>query len=517
MKKTFVIHPLLMAVFPVLSLFDHNKDMLNIGSLFLPVTITFVLVIVFFSALQFFLKNIYKTSAITSLFFVLFFLFGHVNSLFPPYLEVGGHYFKDVHYYLLLVVWLFFFFMISKEIFLNKKSFVFATSVLNKISFFLVIFPLISIAVYAYGHQVIKADSDFVESEVSVERDVKKNYPDIYYIIFDAYARGDVLQKYFKLDNEKLYQALREKDFFVAEKSTSNYSQTYLSLSSSLNMKYINDLAEQVGKNSADRGYLRDLIKDNKIYDILKNKGYEFVVMPPMWSGVAGNLKSDIEFSDKNRIDNFENMFISLTPFGKILHKKIVVDYLRDRIRYNFEHISDIAKIDKPTFTYVHFLAPHPPFLFDKSGNDVYPPGSATGLDGEKCFKENPDRQEYIEKYREMILFMNGKIEKLASDILEKSSTPPIVIFQADHGSGFTLDAENPDKTDMRERMSIFNAFYVPENIKKDLYKEVSPVNSFRIIFSHLFDKKYEILPDRSYFSKWSEPYNFIDVTRLVL
>ena len=74
-------------------------------------------------------------------------------------------------------------------------------------------------------------------------------------------------------------------------------------------------------------------------------------------------------------------------------------------------------------------------------------------------------------------------------------------------------DWENPEKTNMKERLSILNAYYLPEEGKKLLYESITPVNTFRIIFNYLFNTEFEILNDKSYFSTWSKPYQFIDVT----
>ena len=61
--------------------------------------------------------------------------------------------------------------------------------------------------------------------------------------------------------------------------------------------------------------------------------------------------------------------------------------------------------------------------------------------------------------------------------------------------------------------MKIFNAYYLPVDGNKLLYKSITPVNSFRLIFSHYFGADYPLLEDESYFSTEEEPYTFINVT----
>ncbi|MHB1557432.1 MAG: hypothetical protein ACYC61_08125 [Isosphaeraceae bacterium] len=38
-------------------------------------------------------------------------------------------------------------------------------------------------------------------------------------------------------------------------------------------------------------------------------------------------------------------------------------------------------------------------------------------------------------------------------------------------------------------------------------------MNSFRVVLNTFFGADLPLLPDRSYFSTWPEPYRFIDVT----
>ena len=71
--------------------------------------------------------------------------------------------------------------------------------------------------------------------------------------------------------------------------------------------------------------------------------------------------------------------------------------------------------------------------------------------------------------------------------------------------------------TDLVERMSKLNAYYFPARKYEGLYGKITPVNSFRVVLNTYFGANLELLPDRSFFSTWSEPYHFIDVTDTVL
>jgi hypothetical protein len=86
--------------------------------------------------------------------------------------------------------------------------------------------------------------------------------PDIFYIILDGYAREDVLEKLYQYDNSQFVNDLQRKGFFVASLSRANYIQTLLSLSSSLNLQYLNEIRSKVDRNLYNEN-LQDLIRES--------------------------------------------------------------------------------------------------------------------------------------------------------------------------------------------------------------------------------------------------------------
>ena len=63
--------------------------------------------------------------------------------------------------------------------------------------------------------------------------------PDIYVILLDGYARADVLSEYYGFDNGPFIQGLERRGFQVGAASEANYTWTFLSLASTLNMDYL--------------------------------------------------------------------------------------------------------------------------------------------------------------------------------------------------------------------------------------------------------------------------------------
>jgi hypothetical protein len=83
-------------------------------------------------------------------------------------------------------------------------------------------------------------------------------------------------------------------------------------------------------------------------------------------------------------------------------------------------------------------------------------------------------------------------------------------VIQGDHGPGSRLDWEVPERSDLRERMGILNAYYAPL-AERALYPSITPVNSFRVVLNQYFGFDLPLLPDRSYLSSWRAPYRFVE------
>ena len=75
---------------------------------------------------------------------------------------------------------------------------------------------------------------------------------------------------------------------------------------------------------------------------------------------------------------------------------------------------------------------------------------------------------------------------------------------------------DNKNDESITERMSIFNAYYLPDQNTGLIYDSITPVNSFRLILNAYFNANYELLEDKSYFSD-DTYYNFTDVTEILL
>jgi hypothetical protein len=107
-------------------------------------------------------------------------------------------------------------------------------------------------------------------------------------------------------------------------------------------------------------------------------------------------------------------------------------------------------------------------------------------------------------------------MEKVVNEILENSKQPPIIMILGDHGPRSEVVWESVEKTNVRECLSILNAYYLPGDGDELLYPQITPVNSFRVIFNRYFGEQSNLLPDKSYFAGGVYLYKFYDVTERV-
>jgi hypothetical protein len=156
-------------------------------------------------------------------------------------------------------------------------------------------------------------------------------------------------------------------------------------------------------------------------------------------------------------------------------------------------------------------VAPHPPFVFDKDGEPIYPDRRFTTGDGDSY--QGTD-EEYLSQYPDQLEYINKLTLAAVKRIISKSKTPPVIILQGDHGSGVYLDNYSLANTCVYERFSILNAYYGPQGLKDLLYPEITPVNSFRLILDYFFDTRLGLLPDKVIYGSLGKDENkFFDVT----
>lgn len=498
MKRFWVFHPFLFAIFPVLFLFAENIDEVPATDLFLPMLVVIVGTLVLLLLLRLITKNYNKIAIIASSFLVLFFSYGHIRDLIYSWWP------GRVNINLLLVfLWVVLFTTIAFLVIKSRRDFIITNKVLNVVAITLVAISLINIGIYevktfSLAPETTEVPETAGESPTSVDLEDSSNLPDIYYIIFDEYARQDTLEEFWDYDNSEFIDYLTSKGFYVASKSRSNYSWTCLSLPSSLNMEYFDYLSDKM--RSQGRMAFMEMVMNNEAGRFLKSKGYRCIIIP---GGGYASLES--EYADEVvkydvafgiRISNFAYSLLRTTllaPFEAHFY-----NYKAHKVLYLFEVLTDMPSVEGPKFVFAHIICPHPEYVFNRDGSIVKKNiwASQRRNQEEICLQEH-------QAYLEQLIFVSKEIETLIDELLSKSEVPPVIILQSDTGPGRQIDQPGRKLTEeafMRERVEILNAYYFPDEAYDLLYESITPVNSFRVVFNHYFNTDYELLKDESYY-----------------
>ncbi|MGP0068545.1 MAG: hypothetical protein ACLQGP_33715 [Isosphaeraceae bacterium] len=516
----WVVHPFLLAVYPILALFAQNAREVRAGELaslllyaILGVTATWLL----FGLL---LRDIRKSGLVTSLAVLLFFTFGRVREPANQIAVLLSKLWVTVTVLDLDTVSI----VIPEVVFLGAFASMIAVWLKDsrKATGFLNVFAILLAAMPVFQILWVKAPAAAPPQPrqpvpfVLGSQPAGQGRPDIYYIILDGYARSDVMKSLFDYDNSGFLSRLESKGFYVTRRSTANYCQTPLSLSSSLNASYLDELVKGLGNDQTE---LSDLIGNNDVVASLRPLGYKFVTFSTGFDPTE-HPEADVYLSPHPYINGFERMLIEMTPLDRIWipHRwRDQYTMARQRILYLLDHLPDVARDPAPTFTLAHILCPHLPFIFGENGEDVALRNVGFTLVGnDRVMGRFRDPEAFCRAYWGQAAFITQRVEQTIDRLLAESPRPPIIILQSDHGSELYLDPQDVQHSDVHERMSILNAYYFPDQNYGGLYQEISPVNSFRVVLNTFFGAELDLLPDKNYFSTWADPYAFIDVTASV-
>jgi hypothetical protein len=146
---------------------------------------------------------------------------------------------------------------------------------LNTIALALLVMTLWQVGFHNVPRSVHALGSEKAPIEADLVRPA--NPPDVYFFLLDMYARSDLLKQAYGYDNSQFITELEKRGFFVGKCSQSNYVRTELSLGSSLNMQYLQDLNDTFTPDNIDRDTLWDTLRHNAVRYNFENMGYQTV------------------------------------------------------------------------------------------------------------------------------------------------------------------------------------------------------------------------------------------------
>ena len=474
------IHPLLFSVYFVFRLFVFNVHDIPLLYLFRPLLVSVLATLLFFLLFYFLVRNRHRAALMTSVLLLMFYSY----SLGWDSLPIGRNYTNALVFALcwgIVTILILFGIGRKKNRSLNPDLIV----GLNLMAVVLLLFPAMK-----YLRFLISESLPFQpDIRHSVDSSIPASSPDVYYIILDAYARADYLEDELGYDNSEFLQSLRELGFYVADCSQSNYASTALSLSSTLNLDYVQTLTDEFRPENQELLNLFKLLHDNVVREAFSDMGYQTV------SFASGFLWAEWRDADVyiaphyGPVTEFETVLLHSTYANVLDHLNIInydnfyAETYRVRTQLVLDSMDDLAKMPGPKFVFIHLIIPHSPFGFDENGNPVA-----------------PDRWDRDQGYLSQVKYINKAILPGLKTLIENSDVPPIIILQGDHGD------YTPEKP--ANQVKILNAYYLPVGTEV-LYPTISPVNSFRVVFNLYFGTDFPLLQDVSYYSDLNRKFDF--------
>jgi hypothetical protein len=509
------IHPYLFAIIPILFLYSRNINQLPLHIIFLPMAITLILTLISLFILRETKVNYNKAAVFVTFYWVWFFLYTSVRDFIIEYNFYNFVSFEIYRHRFLIPIWVLVLALFLIVVIRHKSSFENAKDFLNVTGIVLIMLQIvtgiINYSSYNLNVRERKESLDNIVDKTIFDRIVtkpmlnkivtnkvmlpKESLPPIYYIVIDAYAGAAELNEVLDFDNSGFINYLEGKGFYVAKYSHSNYSDTSLSMSATLNMQYLPIV--DLPKNGSGTITLKSgipyyqLMNNNHVVKFLESIGYTYINFATY--GKQG-------FYYRNALVNSFNLELLKQS---ILCKPVVDNNLaeilkREEILRQFEELGNVSNLQGPTFVYAHILIPHPPYVFDRDGNEpsLVPSALQTGSE-EKL-------------YLDQLIFASKMTQKIIDKILAHSQKEPIIIVQGDHGPRNT---ERNEEESRRLQMSILNAYHFPVGGSLLLYDFITPVNSFRIMLNYYFGQHLPMLEDESFFSSRPDSKTLIRMT----
>lgn len=378
-----------------------------------------------------------------------------------------------------------------------KKWMLYLTMLMGILVAYEVFFFTINIFRYSRNHNLIA--NDFPLSNRYLPSQTPPNAkPDIFFLIFDELTNNLSLQELWHFDNSGLDKWLKADGFYVVDSGKANYDFTPYSVSSMLNMSYIEK--QKAVNGTSPLLMLQGIrsISNNQVFDICRKEGYQLHFFAPFNNSI-NQFAGVKEFDDFPYIQMYgttlfyriqEDILWNFPSVNRFFFKSSKEEEQRPSYGNYQRRVRDVATTignikatvnsdsnRAPQLVYGHLMITHEPHLFDSAGN---PKSNSRILRGKKQFDSYVDQVKYAGKV----------IRDLVATIKTKNKKNTIIIIAGDHGFRH-LSKENE-----RYHFPNFNAIYFPNSDYRQLYATISPVNIFRAVFNNSFHQQYPLLKD---------------------
>jgi len=499
-RTPLILHPILFAAFPVLFLWAHNLDQgVDLDEVIGPLLLAMAAAGALWGLGTWLLHDARRAGLIVSVLALMFFSFGYLDQ------AIGRA--ADVNTTLLLAGWILVALVLVAVVAIGggwvgnvTTGFNIAAVVLVGLNVFTITWA--SIAPGASNPKFLAEGAATLPP--SLLATPPANRPDVYYIIFDEYGGTRALQDFFHYDDQPLMQWLQSKGFVVPAQSATNYPRTELSVASSMNLRYLSFLTRKMGTNTGNEAPITSLLEHSQIGTIMRSLGYDYIHIGSWFNQTRTAANADVNLQARGNSD-FSSLLLQQTAVTQASGNSLRIEDYRDTL-FQLWALRHLQQYRGPRFVFTHFICPHGPDVFSRTGRYV----SRQQIAAEGRATAFIDQHYWIDRQ------IRGIVTYLQD---EPAGQQPVIILQADEGpypgEPTTWPAENPNPDQLEMKFDILNAYYLPGVPKSVVWPTITPVNTFRMLLDAYFHANLARLPDREYTfaSVQHHLYEFHDVT----
>ncbi len=554
-KRPRVLHPPLLALYPVLGLYAHNIEKTPVTTLMRPAAVTVIAALVIWGVCWGLARNSYKGGIIASA-LILGALSGWsvLENTIAIAAPIAAQWSNVVHYiiyaaitvavgaalyqwgspklrswpaFLALAVlavliaaavegimapafgraasWCIALYLVALTgvvVYLSRRrgGFILMTRTANWFAAILITLSLANIAFNWPGGAEVSAPPppDLEQAIANAE-----NKPDIYLIVLEGYARHDLLREAYAYNNLPFLETMRNHGLAAANQSVANYAEPVMSLASLLNMDYAHALSAGGAADDPDGlGPAVELYHNNRVFTALRRAGYEIIVFPPGLAMLEPRLNVETH-RPGDILNEFEMVLAAHTVAARILqgwnyviHRdnlnlREVVE--RRRVLHVFDGLAELAATasEQPRLIYAYMSIPGPPFLFNRDGGRAERSTVVTS-DSRDVFRGS--WTDYVQAYVDQLTFTNRRLERAIDSIMEAGEgDPPVILIASSQGIGVLREEFRQVPPELL--LSNLTLMGIPGRDQQRLMnRPVSPVNLFRIVFNEVFEADLSLL-----------------------
>src|SRR5215210_5015246 len=392
------IHPILLAIYPILFLYGENLGEATPSDMIAPLMIVGLVTALVYAIARVVLGT-GRAALATSLLVVVFFGYGRVLDAVRGTPIAGGR---------LLVVAAVVVLVGLAAVVLIRRDWSRVNRALDLLSIIVVLVTLSGILVY----EVPLAFRGPVRLDSPTPVATQGGRRDVYYIVIEDIGAPKTLQKYYGLKDPGIFDWLDELGFVVAGDSKTNYGKTIHMLASTMNMDYLDEVAASVGTGSSDYHPLYGLVDDNAVGRFMKSAGYRYIHIGSWWDPTERSSIADVNFGIAAPSD-FTSALLKTTILPEVTARlkrfgiklPTSVELSGDQAQYDgaiygFQKLEEQIATPGPKFVFAHFLIPHDPYVFGPDGTFVTP---------EERAKMTP-----AERFLGQALYTNSRLEEIA-------------------------------------------------------------------------------------------------------